>query len=153
MDGWERTFRRCSSWGREICLVQSTIGVPIVDCPQVLGCDTPNSTLSVLSVQASERTEGIVGLGIPDDEQGEVRFVLWCGSLRYACQLPAWQVDICLVKHVVTETVHYVKVLAAIYPACSINMSRSLLLGVNIRNTSFTLGAQCAEDTGSTHTT
>ncbi|PIO33898.1 hypothetical protein AB205_0060430, partial [Aquarana catesbeiana] len=77
-------------------------------CPQVLGCDTPNSKPSFPSVQVSERTEGIVGLEIPtDEEQGEVRFVLWCGSLRYAFQRTAWQVDICLVKHVVPKRVMF----------------------------------------------
>ncbi|PIO11059.1 hypothetical protein AB205_0002120, partial [Aquarana catesbeiana] len=64
---------------REICLVQSDVGVPKADSPQVLGCDTLNSTPSFLSVQVSERTEGIVGLEIPADvEQGEVRLPTNC---------------------------------------------------------------------------
>ncbi|PIO11376.1 hypothetical protein AB205_0073680, partial [Aquarana catesbeiana] len=64
---------------REICLVQSNVSVPIAVCPQVLGCDTPNSTPSFLLVQVSERTEGIVGLEIPaDEEQGEVRLPMNC---------------------------------------------------------------------------
>ncbi|PIO24181.1 hypothetical protein AB205_0042480, partial [Aquarana catesbeiana] len=64
---------------REICLVQSVVGVPIADCPQVLGCDTPNSTPSFLLVQVSERTEGIVVLDIPaNEEQGEVRLPTNC---------------------------------------------------------------------------
>ena len=55
-------------------------------------------------MQVSERTEGIVGLEISaDEEQGEVLFVLWCGSFRYAWQRTAWQVNICLVKHVVPK--------------------------------------------------
>ncbi|PIO33897.1 hypothetical protein AB205_0060430, partial [Aquarana catesbeiana] len=69
---------------REICLVQSDVGVPIADCPQVLGCDTPNSKPSFPSVQVSERTEGIVGLEIPtDEEQGEVRFPTNCMAGRH----------------------------------------------------------------------
>ncbi|PIO34799.1 hypothetical protein AB205_0138510, partial [Aquarana catesbeiana] len=59
---------------REICLVQSDVSVPIADCQEEHGCDTPNSTPSFLSVQVSERTEGMVGLEIPaDKEQREVR--------------------------------------------------------------------------------
>ena len=78
--------------GREICLLQSDDGVPLADFLQVLG--TPNSTPSFLSVQVSERTEGIVGLEIPaDEEQVEVHLVLWCESFKYACQRTAWQVD------------------------------------------------------------
>ncbi|PIO26886.1 hypothetical protein AB205_0021390, partial [Aquarana catesbeiana] len=69
---------------REICLVQSDVGVPIADCLQVLGCDTPNSTPSFLSVQVSERTEGIVGLKIPaDEEQGKVRLPTNCMAGRH----------------------------------------------------------------------
>ncbi|PIO23438.1 hypothetical protein AB205_0171960, partial [Aquarana catesbeiana] len=68
---------------REICLVQSDVGVPTADCLQVLGCDTPNSTPS-FSVQVSERTERIVLLEIPaDDEQGEVRFPTNCMAGRH----------------------------------------------------------------------
>ncbi|PIO24199.1 hypothetical protein AB205_0163390, partial [Aquarana catesbeiana] len=64
---------------REICLVQFDVGVPITDCLQVLGCDAPNSTPSFLSVQVSERTEGIVGLEIPaEEEQREVRLPTNC---------------------------------------------------------------------------
>ncbi|PIO28626.1 hypothetical protein AB205_0190510, partial [Aquarana catesbeiana] len=69
---------------REIYLVQSDISVPIADCQQVLGCDTPNSTLSFLSVQVSEMTDGIVGLEIPaDEEQGEVRLPTNCMAGRH----------------------------------------------------------------------
>ncbi|PIO16054.1 hypothetical protein AB205_0199950, partial [Aquarana catesbeiana] len=69
---------------REICLVQSDVGVPIANCPQVLDCDTPNSTTSFLSVQVSERTEGIVGLEIPaDEEKGEVRLPMNCMAGRH----------------------------------------------------------------------
>ncbi|PIO12557.1 hypothetical protein AB205_0156950, partial [Aquarana catesbeiana] len=69
---------------REIRLVQSDVGVPIADFPQVLGCDTPNSTPSFLSVQVSERTEGIPGLEIPaDEEQGEVRLPTNCMAGRH----------------------------------------------------------------------
>ncbi|PIO15678.1 hypothetical protein AB205_0146360, partial [Aquarana catesbeiana] len=69
---------------REICLVQSDVSVPVADFLQVLGCDTPNSTSSFLSVQVSERTEGIVGLEIPaDEEQGEVRLPTNCMASRY----------------------------------------------------------------------
>ncbi|PIO11689.1 hypothetical protein AB205_0211050, partial [Aquarana catesbeiana] len=64
---------------REICLVQSHVGVLIADGPQVLGCDTPNSTSSFFSVQVSDKTEGIVGLESPaDEEQGEVRLPMNC---------------------------------------------------------------------------
>ena len=91
-----------SNKGREICLLQSDVGVPLADFLQVLG--TPNSTPSFLSVQVSERTEGIVGLEIPGDEElGEVRLVLSCGSFKCCCQRTAWEVDICLVKHVVPK--------------------------------------------------
>ncbi|PIO11820.1 hypothetical protein AB205_0210150 [Aquarana catesbeiana] len=65
-------------------MVQSDVGVPIADCLQVLGCDTPNSTPLFLSVQVSERTEGIVGLEIPaDEEQEEVRLPTNCMAGRH----------------------------------------------------------------------
>ncbi|PIO23093.1 hypothetical protein AB205_0092340, partial [Aquarana catesbeiana] len=69
---------------RDICLVQPDVGVPIADCPQVLGCDTPNSASSFLSLQVSERIEGIVGLEIPaDEEQGEVSLPMNCMAGRH----------------------------------------------------------------------
>ncbi|PIO12986.1 hypothetical protein AB205_0109500, partial [Aquarana catesbeiana] len=82
---------------RKICLVQSDVGVLIADGLQVLGCDTPNSTPSFLSVQVSERTEGIVVLEIPaDEEQGEVRLPMNCMAGRHmsgqACDAQAGDV-------------------------------------------------------------
>ncbi|PIO11502.1 hypothetical protein AB205_0114370, partial [Aquarana catesbeiana] len=69
---------------RKICLVQSDVGLPIADCLQLLGFDTPNSTPSFLSVQVSERTEGIVGKEIPaDEEQGEVCLPTNCMAGRH----------------------------------------------------------------------